>query len=144
MATQPQNFENHARFDPWFHFFLLPVVAVNFGVAFAALVRHPHLQTMWNLVLAFALAIALSKVRLYALKVQDRVIRLEERLRLQTVLGPDLRQRIPQLNEEQLIGIRFASDEELAALVAKVLAERLGGKEIKKSIHSWRGDYWRV
>ncbi len=83
-------------------------------------------------------------MRTYPLKVQDRVIRLEERLRLATVLPDGLRQRVPELSESQLIGLRFAPDDELPALVQRALNEKLPAKEIKTSIRNWRPDYWRL
>jgi len=143
MATA-QGPANHTRRDPLFHFFLLPVVAVNAIVAVTGLIRHPSAQSAWCLILAIAAIVAVFKIRLYALKVQDRVIRLEERLRLATLLCPELLGRISELSEGQLIGLRFAGDAEVPDLVAKTLATNLSGKEIKRSIRNWRPDDWRV
>jgi hypothetical protein len=91
-----------------------------------------------------AASVAATKTRTNALKVQDRVIRLEERLRLSTLLPEPLRLRIPELTEDQLVALRFASDGEVSKLVDRALKEKLSRKEIKKSIQSWRPDYWRV
>ena len=149
--TKPQSFASHTRLDPPFHFFVLPV----FGFAlvltlihFFAHLSHSDFRENFHafllIVLAFALLTLALKVRLYSLKVQDRVIRLEERLRLMQLLNEPLRSRIPELTEDQLCGLRFASDGEVAKLAERALNEKLSRKEIKKAIQNWRPDYWRV
>jgi hypothetical protein len=95
-------------------------------------------------VVAIAAFVAIGKIRGYALKVQDRVIRLEERLRLLSVLQEPLRSRIGELTDAQLIGLRFASDAELPSLVQRAIAEQLSRKDIKKSVTNWRPDTARV
>ena len=148
---KPQTFANHARFDPLFHFFLIPflgLVVLGTLINFFAHIteggfRH-HFHAFVLVLLALALLIAVFKIRLYALRVQDRVIRLEERLRLATLLAEPLRSRIPELTEDQLIGLRFASDAEVPKLVERALSEKLSRKDIKKAIQNWRPDYWRV
>ncbi|HTR24635.1 MAG TPA: DUF6526 family protein [Terriglobales bacterium] len=143
----PQSYANYTRWDPPFHFFILPVfiIAVITAIVHAAthFTRHPIHSTMLVL-FALATLAAVFKIRLNALKVQDRVIRLEERLRLATILPEPLRSRIPELTESQLIGLRFASDGELPALVQRALTEKISSAEIKKSIQTWRPDNFRV
>jgi uncharacterized protein DUF6526 len=140
----PQSFSNHTRYDPLYHFFILPVVAITLIGSIIHLIRRPDLHSAWLVVVVIAAALAVAKIRFYALKVQDRVIRLEERLRLANLLDAALRSRISELTESQLIALRFASDAELPALAARALNEKLAAKEIKKSIQQWRPDYWRV
>ena len=140
----PQTLSNHTRFDPPFHFFILPVFAISLIMTIVHLVRRPALHSAWLVVFMIAAITAIFKIRLYALKVQDRVIRLEERLRLATLLDPSLRPRISEFTESQLIGLRFASDAELPALAARTLNEKLSRDDIKKSIQHWRPDDWRV
>ena len=140
----PQSFSHHTRLDPPFHFFILPVFAITLIITIVHLVRRPGLHSAWLFIVIVAAIAAIFKIRLYALKVQDRVIRLEERLRLATLLDPALRPRIADLAESQLIALRFASDAELPALAARTLNEKLPALEIKKAIQQWRPDYWRV
>jgi uncharacterized protein DUF6526 len=140
----PQSLSNHARFDPPFHFFVLPVFAITVIIAIVELVRFPSLHAAWLVVFTIAATIAVLKIRFYALRVQDRIIRLEERLRLAILVDKPLRARIVELSESQLVGLRFASDAELPALTAKALSEKLSRAEIKKAVTQWRPDYWRV
>ncbi len=144
MAESTQNLENHARVHPIFHLVLIPVFFVNIVVAVIVLVRSPGWLTAWGVIMALALAVLLILVRTNPLKVQDRVIRLEERLRLTTLLPDPLRARIPELSQRQLIALRFASDREIPALVQKTLAENLKPAEIKQAIVEWRADLRRV
>lgn len=142
--TKPQTYANHARFDPWYHFFLAPISLIIFIASIVHLVRHPHPWGLVHVVLAFALVVLVVKLRTYSLKVQDRVIRLEERLRLATLLPEPLQSRINELDIRQLIALRFASDAETPALVERALNEKLTQKQIKQSIQNWRPDNFRV
>jgi Family of unknown function (DUF6526) len=152
MAEQkPQTFANHTRWDPLFHFFLIPVFALGLVMAIVHLIAHlkesdfrDNLHAAMLILLATAFLIWIFKTRLYALKVQDRVIRLEEQLRLMRLLPEALRSRIPELTESQLCGLRFASDAEVPKLTERALNEKLSRADIKKSIQTWRPDYWRV
>ena len=141
----PQSLSNHVRFHPPFHFFVLPATATAFVLAIINVVRHYELLEAWTLVtLAAAAIVAAFLIRINALKAQDRVIRLEERLRLSALLNEPLKSRIGDLTESQLIAIRFASDGELPSLVAKALDTKMSNADIKKSIVNWRADNFRV
>jgi hypothetical protein len=146
MANDPssQNFSNHTRFDPMFHFFSLPVAFISVIVAAVHAYHVPTLMSAWFIVIAIAALVAVLKIRFYALSVQDRVIRLEERVRLSSVLQEPLRSRIGELSDSQLIGLRFASDAELPALFQRALTENLSRADIKKSVTNWRADSARV
>jgi hypothetical protein len=140
-----QTYKNHARFFPLFHFFVAPVMLVNFVNALRHLYLAPSLSTGWSAVLAAGLIGLALASRVMALKVQDRVIRLEMRLRLQQVLPPDLSPRIGELTPQQFVALRFASDGEMAELVRDVLAGRLATpKAIKLRVRDWTGDYLRA
>ena len=147
----PQTFANHTRLDPPFHFFLLPVFAlgvlltlVHFFAHFSHSDFRDNFHSFLLIVLAVALLTAVLKIRLYALKVQDRVIRMEERLRLAQLAPEAFRSRIPELTVDQLCALRFASDGEVAKLAERALSEKLSRKQIKEAIQQWRPDYWRV
>ena len=147
----PQSYAHHTRWDPWFHFFVLPVFVLGLIMSLIHFFAHitegdfrDHFHAFLLILLAAALLVAVFKIRLYALKVQDRVIRLEERLRLTQLLSEPLRSRIPELTEGQLCGLRFASDAEVPKLVERTLNEKLSRKDIKQAIKTWRPDYWRV
>jgi hypothetical protein len=143
-AKKPQTIKNHARFDPPFHFFLLPILAANLIVAIVVVVRHPHWHTAWLLVLSLAAVLAVLEMRRYAVKVQDRVIRLEERLRLQSLAPAQWHTQLYRLTEDQLIGLRFADDDEVVELAKQALEHNLSRMQIKERIKSWRADEWRV
>jgi hypothetical protein len=139
-----QNFSNHTRLDPPFHFVMLPVAVISLIIAVVHAIKVPTGLNVWFIVIAIAATLATFKIRLYALTVQDRVIRLEERIRLASVLQEPLRSRIGELSDTQLIGLRFASDAELPALFQRALDENLSRTDIKKSVTNWRADSARV
>jgi hypothetical protein len=139
-----QSYANHVRWDPPFHFFALPVFLLLAIAGTVHFIWRPGLHSALLFVVGVALATAVVKSRLSALKVQDRVIRLEERLRLAALLQEPLRSRIPELTVAQLVGLRFASDAEVAKLVERALSENLSQADIKKAIQTWRPDHLRV
>jgi hypothetical protein len=145
--SEPQSYRNHGRFEPRFHFFVAPVSLINLVVAIVVLVRHwPHhlLMHFWLVILAIALVLLVTITRTYALKVQDRVIRLEEQLRYLRLLTADQVAAAQALTIKQIIGLRFASDVELPALLQRAVAENLSQKAIKQAITNWRPDTFRV
>lgn len=142
--SEQQTYATHHRFDPPYHFFLAPLSALWALVAAYFLVRKPDLHHAFLLVAALATVLLVLKVRLYALRVQDRVIRLEETLRMQRLLPADLQGRVQELSPRQMVGLRFASDAELADRVREALDERLDSEAIKKRIQTWRPDTFRV
>jgi hypothetical protein len=140
-----QNFQNHAKYVPAFHLFFLPVLLFNFVWAIVRVVRAPSGGSVEGLVVALALMLLALYARMFALAVQDRVIRLEMQVRMQGVLPVNLRPRIPEFTVNQLVALRFASDAELPALAGKVLSESLNDrKSIKRMIQNWRADDLRA
>ena len=123
---------------------LVPVAAISFIAAVVNVVRFPTFGSAWLVVVSIAAVVAVFKMRLYSLKVQDRVVRLEERLRLQQILAEPLRSRVPELTVGQLVALRFASDAELPSLVTRALNEKLSKDDLKKAVAVWRADFFRV
>lgn len=142
--TSTQNLKNHARLDPLFHIVLALVLLVNLVYSVVHLVRHFCFASVWFVVLSLAVIILYTRVRTYPLKVQDRVIRLEERLRLQALAPAEWHTHLYHLTEHQLIGLRFAADDEVVALARQALDENLSRRQIKERIRNWRADNWRV
>jgi hypothetical protein len=140
----PQNLSNHVRYDPLFHFFALPAFVFCWFVRVALLVRYPGFVRLIDVLFVTAILVLCFRARQYALQAQDRVIRLEERLRLAMLLPDSLRPQITKLSEPQLIALRFASDQEVPGLVERTLSGNLSPADIKKSIQNWRADYYRV
>ena len=146
MASE-QNLRNHSRTDPPLHFFVAPVLLINVLVTLAVLIHHwPHAVWLhaWLCVLAVALLVLAGVARSSALRAQDRVIRLEEALRYQRLLGPAELAAAQGLTLRQIIALRFASDAELPRLVQRALAEGMTPKAIKQGITAWRVDPYRV
>jgi Family of unknown function (DUF6526) len=141
---KPQTFANHAKYDSAFHFFVLPILAINVIVIGIQLFRFPGMLGTWLFIMAVALLVMAGRMRSYATHLQDRIIGVEERLRLTSLLEEPLRSRIGELSSSQLVGLRFASDAELPALVQRALDEKLTRSDIKKAVTSWRPDYSRV
>ena len=145
MAGAVQSYKKHARWRPLFHFFVIPALAVNVVIAAWGLIQSPGFWTLWSVVFAIALLGLGFLSRIQALTVQDRVIRLEMRLKMRQLLPPDLQPRINDLTHRQLVALRFASDEELADLVREVLAGKLASsKEIKMRVKHWQADWLRA
>jgi Family of unknown function (DUF6526) len=147
MANEkPQNLKNHSRFVPLFHLFVLPVLLINIGGAIHHLVKAGiSYNSVFGILMALALFSLAFFARNFALTVQDRIIRLEMRLRLSQILPAELRSRIPEFTPAQLISLRFSGDAELPALARKVLDDKMNDrKAIKQLIKDWQGDYLRA
>jgi hypothetical protein len=145
MAEQEQSFKNHARYLPPYHFFVMPVLLINFLIAVWNIVQAPTGRSVWMAVFAAALLTFGLMARVMALTVQDRVIRLEERMRMREVLPAELHRHIDALTRPQLVALRFASDAELADLVREVVDGKLESqKDIKMRVRSWRADWLRA
>ena len=142
--SAPQNLKNHGRLDPTFshrHFLHPPRQPCDRHRVCSA-----PLQLLFRMagVLSILVFVPYFIIRLYPLKVQDRVIRLEERLRLQALAPSEWHTQIYRLSEDQLIGLRFAGDDEVVELAKQALEHNLKRKQIKERIKNWRADNWRV
>jgi Family of unknown function (DUF6526) len=145
MAATPQTFANHTRRHAPFHFFVVPVMLINVIWSVVQFVKAPTLNSGWWIIVSLALLVLTFLVRVNPLKVQDRIIRLEERLRYQELLSPALLQKTSALGTGQIIALRFASDDELEELMGAVMEGKVTkGIEIKRAIKHWRADTFRV
>jgi hypothetical protein len=144
MERKPQTYANHVKFDVVFHFILLPVALILLIGSLVGLFRHPGISAVHHLLLVVVFVLVLGRIRAFPLGVQDRVIRLEEKLRMMTVLKEPLRSRIGELQDTQIVALRFAPDEELPGLVQRAIDEKLSRSDIKKAIKNWRPDYGRI
>jgi hypothetical protein len=144
---EAQNFKNHGRIDPLYHYFLLGMLMTNLILSIYITIRDWPIHSrshLWWIAMSVTFMVWAFKTRTYPLSVQDRVIRLEERLRMATLLGPGDLARSQALTTAQLVALRFAPDEELPGLVNRALSENLAPKQIKESITGWRADNTRV
>ena len=140
-----QTYATHRQFIPLYHFVALPILIINAIVQIVIAVRSFSWLSVWNVIVAIALAALAWEVRGMATRAQDRIIRLEETLRLQRVLPADLRSRVGELTTSQLVGLRFCDDAEVPELCRAVLSGELKGREdIKRRITKWRPDTLRV
>jgi hypothetical protein len=142
---QPQSFENHAKFVPAYHLVAFGIFAINLFWSIYRVIHQFSAQAVMSLLLAVGFLLLFFYARVFALAVQDRVIRLEMQLRLQRMLPADLQPRIPEFGLAQLIALRFASDRELPDLARRVLDEKLSDrKAIKKMVKDWQPDLLRA
>lgn len=143
--AETQNYENHLRWNPPYHFFLAPLMLVNLIYWIVRMVQVPSWDHGWMILLSIGLVALTLLARTHALTVQDRVIRLEERLRYKELLPKELAEKAMDLRTGQMVGLRFASDDELPELVEKTLnGEFEKPKDIKMAVKNWRGDYLRA
>jgi len=145
--AQTQSFKSHTRWDPMFHFIILPVLIANIILCIVFYIHHRPLLSytgIWLIVLSLVLFMIAGKSRGYALKNQDRVIRLEEKSRLASLVSASELVELESLNMRQYIGLRFASNTELPDLARRAIRENLTEKQIKQAIVAWRPDNDRV
>ena len=141
---KPQNYENHAKFIPVFHYIALPLLLVNFFGALFRVTQETSFYTLNGVGLAISLIVVAVFTRLFALKAQDRVIRLEEQIRMQTFLPDALKAQVGRLTMGQIVALRFASDEELVDLTQDALDQNTSPNALKQAVKNWRPDYDRV
>lgn len=140
-----QSFQSHAKWVPPFHFFVLPVLLINLGFQIYWCVKAFSVNGVVSVLLGAALFVGMVMCRVTAMKVQDRVIRIEERIRFERVLPADMHARIGEFTIDQLVALRFASNAELPELARKVLDEKIvDRKAIKQLIKTWRPDFVRA
>ena len=146
-SDKTQNYKNHGRFDPLVHFITMPILLLNliFSIIYAVKHHTDHVHlSLWWIVMSLTFIVMTASSRAAALRAQDRVIRLEERLRLASLVSPSELAELDSLTIQQLIALRFASNPELPELARRAVRENLAPKQIKQSIRSWRADDYRV
>ena len=141
---KPQNYENHAKFIPVFHYIALPLLLVNFFGALFRVTQEISFYSLNDVGLAIALIVVAVFTRLFALKAQDRVIRLEEQIRMQTFVPDAVKVHVGRLTMGQIVALRFASDEELADLTQEALDQNTSPNALKQAVKNWPPDYDRV
>ena len=141
---RPQTYANHAKYVPLFHYVAMPLLLINLVLALLGLLDGFTLEAWNRLGTAVAMVLTAFFARVFALRAQDRVIRLEEHLRMERLLPDDLKPRIADVSTAQCVALRFAGDEELPALTRLALDEKADQKTIKQAIRNWRPDYRRV
>ena len=145
MTATPQNYANHRRFFSLYHYVALPIFLAHVLVSAYIALRHPTILHLWSVVVAVGLVAAIVASRTSTIIVQNRLIGLEMRLRLATVLPVELCQRIPELDIRQLVGLRYAGDAELPGLVERCLRGELPTADaVKREVRHWRPDYVRA
>lgn len=139
------SYKTHRAYDPLYHFFVVPVLGINVLILIYVAIQRPFWLTLWGIVFGIALIVLAWRVRYFPLRIQDRLIRLEETLRLQSVLPEELRSRIGEISTRELIALRFCTDEELPEHVRAIYAgDYRGGENVKSRIKSWRPDPHRI
>lgn len=145
MTDAPQEFANHPRFVPAYHFVAAAILLLNLVWSAIELFKHPGFGAIVGLLLAIALILLGWYMRAFPISVQDRIIRLEERLRMERLFPADLKARIDEFSRNQIIALRFASDREFPDLARKVLTDKIDDlATIKKMVKEWRADHWRA
>ena len=145
MAEQTKS--SHARYDPLFHFFVLPALIANIVILIVWHVHHRYVHAhlaLWAIFMSVVQFLIAFKARTYPLGVQDRVIRLEERLRLSALATPSEMAELDSLTVDQYVGLRFASNPEVVELARKAVRENLTRKQIKENVKAWRADHDRI
>ena len=142
---EPLSYKTHRAYDPLYHFFVLPILGINLLVVVYVAYRRPFWLTYWGILFAIALLGLAWRVRYFPLRIQDRLIRLEETLRLQRVLPEELKARVDEISTRELIALRFCTDDELPEHVRAIYAgDYRGGENVKSRIKSWRPDPHRI
>ncbi len=145
MAQKSQSYEHHTRWYPIWHFVAFPILAIHVIVTLVVLLQGFSWWNVWMVLVAMALVLGLFASRAMALTNQDRIIRLEQRVRLERLLPPPLQARIPELKLGHLVALRFAADDEVAGLVERCLSGDLPDRNaVKQAIRDWQADWHRV